>query len=406
MLERYQLSNGLRVVEEPMEHVRSVTVGLWILSGTRYESTNENGMAHLIEHMLFKGTDRRTAKQIAEAFDRIGGHVNAFTSKEYTCVYAKVMDEHVEEALELLSDMVLHSSIDKDELEREKDVIFEEIAMTEDTPDDVIHDYLQETSYQGHPLGQSILGTRDSLSSLSREDVIKFKERFFTGDRVVLSVAGQVPDQFHKLVDKYFSELTSGDAKQDFLSHTFNHRKLELTEDISQAHVCLGFDGYPIGDQAMYPLTILNNVLGGAMSSRLFQQVREDHGLAYDIFSYHNPFRDNGILTIYSATSYERLDDVESIMFDIISDIRQNGIKEQERFDTIQQLKGQLVLGLEHTSSRMQRNGRNELLNEPHMPVDEVITKLENVTHQDIQLVAEDIFSKEPARAWIVPKSI
>ncbi|MET3682186.1 putative Zn-dependent peptidase [Alkalibacillus flavidus] len=405
MLTRYQLSNGLRIVEEQMEHVQSVSIGIWILSGSRYESAGENGVSHLIEHMLFKGTHRRSAKQIAEAFDRIGGHVNAFTSKEYTCVYAKVIDEHVEEAIDLLSDMVLHSVVDEEELDREKDVIFEEMSMTEDTPDDIIHDHLQETSFNGHPLGQSILGSRQSLGEMTREDVMRYKQTYYTGKRMVVSAAGSIPDHFHKLIETYFSDLQEGDAFDDQLQHHFQFDTFKQSDDISQAHICLGFDGYAIGDDSLYPMTILNNVLGGAMSSRLFQQVREEQGLAYDIFSYHNPFRDNGILTIYGATSYERLDDLESIMFNIFSDIQQHGITEQERKDTIQQLKGQLTLGLEHSSSRMQRNGRTELLQEPHLSADDVITKLEDVSQEEIRLVAQQVL-QQPSRAWILPSNI
>ncbi|WP_017186074.1 M16 family metallopeptidase [Alkalibacillus haloalkaliphilus] len=406
MLQRYELNNGLKVVEEQMDGVRSVSIGIWILTGSRNEPENINGISHLIEHMLFKGTDKRSPKDIAEAFDKIGGQVNAFTSKEYTCLYARVMDQHAEEALEVLSDMILNSKFVEEELEREKKVVLEEILMTEDDPDDIIHDYLHEVSFESHPLSQSILGSREALHNLSRSDIINYMERYYTSERMVVSIAGNVPVNFRDKVSTHLGDIRSNDQHEDSMKTIFTSGNVDKTDDTSQSHLCIGYNGYPIGTDEVLTVSVLNNVLGGSMSSRMFQQVREEKGLSYAIFSFHNPFRDNGLLTIYSATAPDQLEEMEAIINSIIDDIKLNGITDQELTNTIQQLKGQLVLGLENPSSRMNRNGRNELLQQPHLTLDELITKLEQVSHADIKKIANEMFNSKPARALISPESI
>ncbi|GAA0461637.1 pitrilysin family protein [Alkalibacillus silvisoli] len=404
MLQKYSLENGLKVVEEQMDGVRSISIGVWILTGSRNESEYINGVSHLIEHMLFKGTKNRSAKDIAEAFDRIGGQVNAFTSKEYTCLYARVMDQHAEEALEVLSDMILNSVFDEEELEREKKVVLEEILMTEDTPDDIIHDYLHEVSFKNHPLSQTILGTREVLHNLTREQILKYMNHYYTAKRMVVSIAGNVPQDFDRKVSVYFGGLKTSTDYDDQLTFSFSPGTTVKTDDISQSHLCLGYNGYPIGSDSVYSVSILNSVLGGSMSSRMFQQVREDKGLSYSIFSYHNPFRDNGILTIYSATAPDQLEEMEGIINTIIDDVKENGITDEELTNTIQQLKGQLVLGLENPSSRMNRNGRNELLNQTHLSLNELMNNLDTVSHEQIINSAKELFNSQPARALISPK--
>ncbi|WP_188205853.1 M16 family metallopeptidase [Alkalibacillus aidingensis] len=406
MINKYTLNNGLRVVEEQLSAVRSVSIGIWILTGSRNEPKSLNGISHLIEHMLFKGTKNRSAKEIAEAFDSIGGHINAFTSKEYTCLYAKVIDEHIETAVSILSDMINHSLFDEEELEREKKVVLEEILMTEDTPDDIIHDYLHEVSFKGHPLAQPILGNKETLNNFSRADLLAYVDRYYTSDRMVISVAGNVPSNFNEIVSEQFGSIRPSRNQQDYFTKTFTVDSLVKQDDIKQAHLCLGYNGVPVGDESVYTLSVLNNVLGGSMSSRLFQQIREEKGLSYATFSYHNTFRDNGILTIYSATAHEQLDEMESIIYNIVNDIKANGITDSELQNTIQQLKGQLVLGLENPSSRMSRNGRNELLDQPHRTIDELMLKLEEVDHDAIHDLTSQLFDHDPARALILPESI
>ncbi|TFB23164.1 insulinase family protein [Filobacillus milosensis] len=403
MFNRYKLPNGVRVVEEHMPSLRSLSIGIWILSGSRNEAINLNGISHLIEHMLFKGTPNRTARDIAESFDSIGGHANAFTSKEYTCLYAKVMDQHASYTLELMFDMLFNSTFEVEELEREKNVIYEEIAMTEDTPDDIIHDYLHDVSFKGHPLSQPILGEPDTLKEITREEIISYKEKFYSADRIVVSVAGNVPDGFHKNIEELFSKLHPNNSFNDQLEATYNVESMKKEKDTTQAHLCLGYQGVPISDESVYSISILNNVLGGSMSSRLFQKIREELGLTYTIFSYHNAFRDNGLLTLYGATTLEQFEQMEHEVYQAINDIKLNGITDKEFSNTVQQLKGQLVLGLENPNSRMHRNGRNELLNQPHLSLDDLIEKFESVSKQDIQEIARYSFKNEPSKACIFP---
>ncbi|MFD2638323.1 M16 family metallopeptidase [Piscibacillus salipiscarius] len=406
MINRHELSNGIRVVEEYLPSLRSVSIGIWILSGSRYEVDQNNGISHLIEHMLFKGTSTKSARDIAEAFDAIGGHANAFTSKEYTCLYAKVMDQHADFALELMFDMIFDSTFDEDEIEREKSVIYEEIAMTEDTPDDIIHDYLHDISFKQHPLSKPILGEHKTLESITRENILDYKEQFYTSDRIVISVAGNVTKELSKKIQKLFSNVPNSTSNEDLLMKHYSNDSIRKEKDTAQAHLCLGYKGVPVGDDQIYDINILNNVLGGSMSSRLFQRIREDLGLTYTIFSYHNAFRDNGLMTIYGATTVDQMHQLEEEIYITVQNIKQEGITDKELYNTIQQLKGNLVLGLENPNSRMHRNGMNELLNQPHLTLDELIYKFEHISRDDIVTLADQIFNNSPSKACILPLDV
>ncbi len=406
MINRFELTNGVRIVEEALPALRSVSIGVWVLSGSRNETDSNNGISHLIEHMLFKGTPTKTARDIAEAFDSIGGHANAFTSKEYTCLYAKVMDLHADYALDLMFDMLFNSKIDEEELEREKNVIYEEIAMTEDTPDDIIHDYLHDISFKDHPLSKPILGDHSSLDSITRDDILKYKENFYAADRIVISLAGNITDEISQKVKTLFEQIPRKKTPDDLLTDCYSSQTLEKRKDTNQAHICLGYKGIPIGNKSIYDISILNNVLGGSMSSRLFQKIREDLGLTYTIFSYHNAFRDNGLLTIYGATTVEQLEQLEYEVYKTIDELQKQGITQREFENTKQQLKGQLVLGLENPNSRMHRNGQNELLYQPHLTLDELIEQIEKVTRDEIMKIASEIFNNSPSKACILPMDV
>ncbi|GEL75828.1 M16 family metallopeptidase [Tenuibacillus multivorans] len=406
MINRYQLSNGVRVVEEPMPSIRSTSIGIWILSGSRNETNRNNGISHLIEHMLFKGTPTRSARNIAESFDTIGGHANAFTSKEYTCLYAKVLDQNAHEVLDLMFDMFFNSSFNEEELEREKNVIYEEIAMTEDTPDDIIHDYLHNVSFGNHPLSFPILGDEEALKQIDRDKILSYKDQYYSSDRIVISVAGSIPEGFDNKIDKLFSTIPDKSSSNDLLTTSYSNETLLKKKETSQAHLCLGYPGVHIGDHSIYALTVLNNVFGGSMSSRLFQKIREEMGLTYSIFSYHSSFRDNGLLTIYGATTTEQLDLLEDEIYKIIEDIKQHGITRKELDKTLQQLNGQIVLGMENPNSRMHHNGRNELLEQSHLTVNELIQAFENVTLNEIQKIADYIFKNQPSKACILPSNV
>lgn len=285
LINKHTCKNGVRIVLEQIPTVRSVSIGVWIGTGSRNETEQNNGISHFLEHMFFKGTKTRTAKEIAEAFDSIGGQVNAFTSKEYTCYYAKVLDEHASFALEMLADMFFHSTFVDEELQKERNVVLEEIKMYEDTPDDIVHDLLSKACYANHPLGYPILGTEETLRTFTGDSLRGYMADYYTPDRVVISVAGNVDESFIQQVESYFGFFTAKRKASESPAPLFQPQKLARQKDTEQAHLCIGFNGLPVGHPDIYTLIILNNILGGSMSSRLFQEVREQRGLAYSVFS-------------------------------------------------------------------------------------------------------------------------
>ncbi|ALX47479.1 M16 family metallopeptidase [Lentibacillus amyloliquefaciens] len=406
MVEKYTSDNGLRIVLENIPAVRSVTIGVWVKTGSRNETGEINGISHFIEHMLFKGTSTRSPQDIAEAFDAIGGQVNAFTSKEYTCFYAKVMDTHKEKALEILSDMFFNSTFDEEEMDREKKVVLEEIKMYEDTPDDIVHDILARASYGEHPLGYPILGTEKQLQSFTPESLKHYVSERYIPENVVVSVAGNVDNSFIKTVEHYFSDFESSAGRSEVEQPKFMAEQIERHKDTEQAHLCLGYNGLPLDDENIYSMTIVNNVLGGSMSSRLFQEVREKQGLAYAVFSYHASFLDNGLLTIYAGTGNDQLPLLRETVNQTIDDLVQNGLTDKELTNSKEQLKGNLMLSLESTSSRMSRNGRNELMLNKHRSLDDMITKIDAVDHDKIQQVIDSTFRHAPSSALIAPEAV
>lgn len=404
MIEKYTSSNGVRIVLESMPAVRSVTIGIWVKTGSRNETIGNNGISHFLEHMFFKGTKTRSAQDIAEAFDSIGGQINAFTSKEYTCFYAKVLDTHKEFALEVLADMFFESTFDEEEMEREKKVVYEEIKMCEDTPDDIVHDLLAEAAYGKHPLGFPILGTEKQLASFNQKQLQQYIEENYTPDRIVVSVAGNVSSSFIKEIDSYFGALTRKAKEDKITKPVFLHEAIYRSKDTEQAHLCLGYNGYEVGDKHLYPLSIMNNVLGGSMSSRLFQEVREKKGLAYSVFSYHAAFIDDGLLTIYAGTGKEQLEQLEEVIYATLHHFVKQGLTEKELRNSKEQIKGNLMLGLESTNSRMSRNGRNELLLQKHRSLDDLILEIDGITDQQVTSVIQNVLLQNPSRALVAPE--
>lgn len=404
MIEKYTSSNGVRIVLESMPAVRSVTIGIWVKTGSRNETIDNNGISHFLEHMFFKGTKTRNAQDIAEAFDSIGGQINAFTSKEYTCFYAKVLDTHKEFALEVLADMFFESTFDEEEMEREKKVVYEEIKMCEDTPDDIVHDLLAEAAYGKHPLGFPILGTEKQLGSFNQKQLQQYIEDNYTPDRIVVSVAGNVNSSFIKEIDSYFGSLTRKAKEKELTKPVFLQEAIYRSKDTEQAHLCLGYNGYEVGDKHLYPLSIMNNVLGGSMSSRLFQEVREKKGLAYSVFSYHAAFIDDGLLTIYAGTGKEQLEQLEEVIYSTLHHFVKQGLTERELRNSKEQIKGHLMLGLESTNSRMSRNGRNELLLQKHRSLDDLITEIDGITDQQVTSVIQNVLLQNPSRALVAPE--
>ncbi len=405
LIQTITCQNGLRIVHEKMPHIRSVAVGIWVEAGSRYELPEENGLTHFIEHMLFKGTETRTAKQIAEEFDRIGGNINAFTSKENTCYYVKVLDHHAKLAVEILADMFFHSQFDAEEMEKEKQVVLEEIKMVEDTPDDIIHEYLWEEMYKGDPLGLPILGTEETLHSFTKEMILSYMEKHYTPENVVISVAGNIPDGLLAYIQELFGSFTRrGQQKTAITTPTLQPIYTEASRDTEQAHLCLAYPGIGVKADNIYSLVVLNSILGGNMSSRLFQEIREDKGLAYSIYSYHSSYEDTGALVIYGATSSNQLEELQQCIHHSISSILEKGFTAMEVTNAKEQLKGNLLLGLEGSNSRMSRNGKNELTFGKHRTLDEVSDTIDEVTFDSVMELAKEMFQHKPAVSVILPK--
>lgn len=405
MIETYTCKNGLRIVLEEVPTVRSVTIGIWVLTGSRNETEDNSGISHFLEHMFFKGTTSRNAQDIAEAFDAIGGQVNAFTSKEYTCYYARVLDTYKEYAMEVLTDMFFESTFPEDEIERERKVVMEEIKMYEDTPDDHVHDLLSQASFGNHPLGRSILGTDDHLQSFTKEELQSYKNQYYTPNNVVVSIAGNVDATFLHKIENSFDRFQHIHKEIIHEKPIFQANTMIKNRSTEQAHLCLGYEGLAIDDENIPTMMIINSVLGGGMSSRLFQEVREKRGLAYSVFSYHSTYLDSGMLAIYAGTNIEQLPLLKETMQLTINDLIERGLTEKEFKNSKEKLKGNMMLNLESTNSRMSRNGRNELLLKRHRTLDDIITEIDAVDQTRINDVIQDIFTEKYAKALIKPQS-
>ncbi|MDP1418014.1 pitrilysin family protein [Peribacillus simplex] len=394
MIKKYTCQNGVRIVLENIPTVRSAAIGVWIKTGSRNETPELNGVSHFLEHMFFKGTATRNAREIAESFDSIGGQVNAFTSKEYTCYYAKVMDNHASYALEILADMFFNSTFDGEELKKEKNVVYEEIKMYEDTPDDIVHDLLSKAVYENHPLGYPILGTENTLETFNSDTLKKYVHDMYTPDKVVVSIAGNVDEKMIKEVESYFGSYQGGEDRLELVKPSFHENRITRKKDTEQAHLCLGYKGLEIGNDKTYSLITLNNILGGSMSSRLFQDVREQRGLAYSVYSYHSSYQDSGMVTVYGGTGTNQLDSLYDTIQETLDTLKRDGITEKELRNSKEQLKGSLMLSLESTNSRMSRNGKNELMLGEHRSLDDIIIKIDEVTEDTVNELANQIFTE------------
>lgn len=393
MVIKHVTGNGVRILLERIPYVRSVSLGIWVGTGSRYENRRNNGISHFIEHMLFEGTQTRTARQIAEAFDRIGGQVNAFTSKECTCYYAKVMDRDASYALNILADMFFHSRFDVADMAKEKKVIGEEIKMYEDTPDDLVHDLLSSASFAHHPLGYPILGTKRTLADFTPDDLQEYMHTHYTPDNIVVSVAGNISEQFISKIEAIFSQYTVPEGEERQPAPSFIPGKIARKKETEQAHICFGFEGVSSKNEEIIPLIVMNNVLGGGMSSRLFQQVREERGLAYSVFSFHTAFKDSGLLTVYGGTTADKVGELGKMMIETIHTMVDEGLTDEELQSSKEQIKGSMIFNLESTNSRMSRNAQNELTLGHDRSVEEMIRRIDAVTPEKVQKVAERIFN-------------
>ncbi|MFT9498290.1 M16 family metallopeptidase [Anaerosolibacter sp.] len=406
MFERHKLSNGVRVIVEHIPHVKSVSLGFWIGVGSIHENSKNNGISHFIEHMLFKGTTNRTAKQIAESIDSIGGQLNAFTSKECTCYYAKVLDSHLPIAVDVLSDMLFNSTFIDIEIEKEKSVVLEEINMYEDSPDDLVHDLLSKITFSNHSLGSPILGTNQTVGQFHREMILEYVANNYTCDNIVVSVAGNIDQQLLlSLLEEKFAQYTNKIKVPDTIEiPNFTKNSGHRYKDIEQLHFCIGLKGIPQGHKDLYPLLVMNNVFGGSMSSRLFQNIREDKGLAYSVFSYPSSYSRVGMMTIYAGINPNQLLEVTKLISEEMSNMKEKGLTEEEFYKSKEQLKGNYILGLESTSSRMTSMGKSELLLNRVFTQKEILDKIDSVTMEDVCRVTHDIFNLQYASVALVGK--
>lgn len=390
------LPNGVRIITEEIDYVRSVSIGLWVGAGSRDEREEYEGISHFIEHMLFKGTKKRTARDLAESLESVGGQLNAFTTKEYTCFYAKVLDEDMDLAIDVLSDMFFNSLFDEKEIEKEKKVVIEEIKMYEDSPDELIHDLFSEYVWNDHPLGKPILGTVESIHGLSREKIMDYLGHHYAPENLVIAVAGKInhEDVINKLAPIY-GEFKRGGIR--ILEGTPKGQRIYRynTKDTEQMHLVMGVPGLGQDDEDIYPMHIINNVLGGGLSSRLFQEVREQRGLAYSVYSYHSTYVDAGMFAIYAGTTPDNTQEVVECILNEIQKMKAHGITADELVKTVAQVKGSLYLGLESVSSRMSRLGKTELSYNRVISPEEMVEKLEKVTLEDVKRVMNRLWVKD-----------
>jgi predicted Zn-dependent peptidase len=409
MIETHTCQNGVRIVHEKMPHVRSVALGIWVGAGSGDEMESEAGIAHFIEHMLFKGTATRSARTIAEEFDRIGGDVNAFTSKEMTCYYTTVLGHQAPRALSILTDMFFNSKFDEVEITKEKSIVLDEIAAVEDAPDDDVDERLWAVMYPEQPIGKPVLGDEKTIETFNRKMIEEFMGRKYTPERIVISIAGNYDDRLIQLIEVQFGSFKRAEKaeQQPTLEIPEFHGGQSIkAKDIEQAHICLGFSGLTVDDKRIHDLVILDSIIGGSMSSRLFQEVREERGLAYSIHSYFSAYKNTGTFMIYGGTSPENLRELSDTIDEVINSILEEGITENELHNAKEQLKGGFLLGLESSEARMHRNGKNELILQEHKPVDEVVSLIDNVELSQVYRMANDIFSGQRATSIIAPKDV
>jgi predicted Zn-dependent peptidase len=392
-IELTTLPNGVRVVSEMVPYVQSASVGIFVGVGSRDEDERVRGISHFIEHMMFKGTAKRTARQIADEVESRGGHLNAYTDKESTTYQARVLAEHTPLAMDILTDMLLGSLHDPEELEREKRVVIEEIKMYEDTPEEMVHELFEETLWETHPLGKSIIGSEATVSGLSRDDLMTHIGTRYRPDRIIVSGAGNIEhSELVSLADRALGGL-EGAAPPRILKTPQASGKSDHKErrDIEQKHFCLGTGAYSKYEKERFALSILNNVLGGNMSSRLFQEIREKRGLAYSIGSYGRSYQDGGLFCVYGGTSPDSYEEVLELTRKEFVSVRENGLSEDELTKAKTQVRGALVLGLENMNARMNRYGESLLSYGRVIPISEILEEYEAVTHAKIGEVADRV---------------
>lgn len=380
-----KLDCGVRVIMEKIDHVQSAAFGVWVKAGAIYETPANAGVSHFIEHMMFKGTEKRNARQIAEDIDKIGGQINAFTGKEATCYYVKTIGSNLEKGAEVILDMLNNSVFDKHEMTKERKVICEEIKMIEDQPDDLAHDTVTELLFKGNPLGKSIIGTPTSLRGISRNVMLEYKEREYTRDSIVVSVAGNFDeDAFCTYLEDKFDGLGKSKTVETAETVPYKPTFRTIVKDIQQSHICLAAKGLALGDERYYSMALLNSIMGGSMSSRLFQNIREEKGLAYSVFSMASSFSTDGYFNIYAGVGHDKIKDAMAGILEELEILDRNGVTEEELSMAKEQMKANYIFGQENVATRMFANGKNLALLGRIFTAEEVIESIDRVTTKDI----------------------
>ena len=398
MNDQWTLPNGLRVIGERLPYLRSVSIGVWLGVGSMMELPGENGLSHFLEHMVFKGTEKRSTRQIAEEMDAVGGQLNAFTGKDCTCFYAKVIDENLPLAVDILADLTCHATLDEKEFTKEKGVILEEISMDEDSPEDLVHELLSQAQFGEQSLAMPILGTTELIEGYSRSDLMAYRAKHYCPASTVVALAGNYdPEEVRALIEQHFGAWhNKPDARAMDDQHPLTGRTIAKEKDTEQLHLCLGYPGTPYGGEGIYPQAVLNNLLGGSMSSRLFQRIREELGMAYSIYTFPSSYKGTGTFAVYAGVSPKN---GEKVLEEIRLEIRHlldKGMEEKEFREAKQQLRGGYLLGLESPGSRMQALGRGLLLLGQSITPEETIRKIERVTRENVMDMARAILTTEP----------
>jgi len=397
MYQKTVLENGVTIVTEQVPAVHSISLGIWIVTGSRDEDTAQNGIAHFIEHMFFKGTDKRSALEISKEIDSVGGILNALTSKEYTGIYAKVLDKHIDVATDIISDIFLNSIFDPKEIEREREVIVQEIHLSEDTPDEHIQELFSKSFFRNHPLALPILGNRETVSNINRETLVSFlHHQHYHPSKIIISATGKVNhDQIVDTFQKCFGNIPKRNTHPSRSSLKAQSDVALYNKALEQIHLCIGTQGVSQDDSLRYAGYILNTIIGGSMSSRLFQEIREKKGLAYSVYSYFSSYFDAGMFVIYLGVSKKAAREATKLVIAELSKCREYGITEEELRTAQEHLKGHTLLASESPDSRMTRLAKCEIYFNRYIPLEEILASIDHVSAQDVQDLAQQIFDRK-----------
>ncbi len=397
MYELRTLKNGIRVVAEKIDYLKSISIGVWVGNGSRYETEAENGMSHFIEHMLFKGTKNRSAEDIARAIDNVGGQINAFTAREYTCFYTKTLDAHASLAMDILSDMLFNSRLDKSDMDLERKVICEEISLYEDSPEDLVYDLASVAVWGNTPMGRTILGTPKSLEGITPEIMHEFMKNHYTSKNIIISVSGNYSDNFFDELEKYFGDTKLSDKAPVMDKAIYRPSNILKTKDIEQVQLVLSFSGIDVMDERVYSLLAFNNIFGSGMSSRLFQNIREKMGLVYSINAGHSAYIGAGVFDISAGMSPDNVGKVCELIEKEVKEIKKNKLTDNEVELAKEQLKGSYILSYESTGARMQGAGRSLLLNKPMYTQEETLKLIDEINRDSVANIIDTVLDTNTA---------